>query len=78
MGSPMQKAALPCLSLILLLWSQGPGVQGQQFQFGPCRVEGVTFRELWQAFRAMEDIVVSEVSFWTQLLGLLCGADKSL
>lgn len=71
MGSPMQKTALPCLSLILLIWSQGPGVQGQEFQFGPCRVEGVVFQELWEASRAMKDIVVSEVSFWTQLLGLL-------
>ncbi|XP_036298063.1 interleukin-24 isoform X2 [Pipistrellus kuhlii] len=60
MGSPMQKAALPCLSLILLIWSQGPGVQGQQFQFGPCRVEGVAFQELWQAFRAMKDIVQAQ------------------
>lgn len=67
----MQKTALPCLSLILFIWSQGPGAQGQEFQFGPCRVEGVVFQELWEASRAVKDIVVSEVSFWTQLLGLL-------
>lgn len=78
MGFPMQKTALPCLSLILLIWSQGPGVQGQEFQFGPCRVEGVIFQELWEASRAMKDIVVSEVSFWIQLLGLLCEEDNRL
>nr|KAF6413356.1 interleukin 24 [Molossus molossus] len=60
MGPPMQKAALPCLSLILLIWSQGPGVQGQGFQFGPCRVEGVVLQELWQAFWAMKDIVQAQ------------------
>lgn len=72
----MHKAALPCLSLILLIWSQGPGVQGQEFRFGPCQVEGVVFQELWEAFRAMKDIVVSEVPFWTQLWGLLCGGEE--
>ncbi|XP_016071454.1 PREDICTED: interleukin-24 isoform X1 [Miniopterus natalensis] len=60
MGSPVQKAALPCLSLILLIWSQGPGVQGQEFQFGPCRVEGVVFQELWEAFQAVKDIVQAQ------------------
>ncbi|XP_054418803.1 interleukin-24 [Pteronotus mesoamericanus] len=60
MGSPMQKAALSCLSLILLIWSQGPEVQGQEFQFGPCRVEGVVFPELWEAFQAMRDIVQAQ------------------
>ncbi|XP_033708600.1 interleukin-24 isoform X3 [Tursiops truncatus] len=60
MGSPVRMAALPCLSLILLLWSQGPGVQGQEFQFGPCQVEGVVLQELWEAFQAMKDIVEAE------------------
>ncbi|XP_026938649.1 interleukin-24 isoform X3 [Sagmatias obliquidens] len=60
MGSPVCMAALPCLSLILLLWSQGPGVQGQEFQFGPCQVEGVVLQELWEAFQAMKDIVEAE------------------
>ncbi|XP_045697325.1 interleukin-24 [Phyllostomus hastatus] len=60
MGAPMHKAALPCLSLILLIWSQGPGVQGQEFRFGTCQVEGVVFQELWEAFRAMKDIVQSQ------------------
>uniref|UniRef100_G1PXI9 Interleukin 24 n=3 Tax=Myotis lucifugus TaxID=59463 RepID=G1PXI9_MYOLU len=60
MGSPMQKTALPCLSLILLIWSQGPGAQGQEFQFGPCRVEGVVFQELWEASRAVKDIVQAQ------------------
>uniref|UniRef100_A0A671G4Q9 Interleukin 24 n=1 Tax=Rhinolophus ferrumequinum TaxID=59479 RepID=A0A671G4Q9_RHIFE len=50
-------AVLPCLSLILLVWSWGPGVQSQKFQFGPCRVEGVVFQDLWEAFRAVKDIV---------------------
>ncbi|KAJ8796162.1 hypothetical protein J1605_018104 [Eschrichtius robustus] len=60
MGSPVHMAALPCLSLILLFWSQGPGVQGQEFQFGPCQVEGVVLQELWEAFQAMKDIVEAE------------------
>ena len=63
MGSPVHMAALPCLSLILLFWSRGPGVQGQEFQFGPCQVEGVVLQELWEAFQAMKDIVVSEALF---------------
>lgn len=78
MGSPMHKAALPCLSLILLVWSWAPGVEGQQFQFGSCRVKGVVFQELREAFQAMKDIVVSEVMFWTQLQGLLRGKDSIL
>ncbi|XP_023381648.1 interleukin-24 [Pteropus medius] len=60
MGSPMQKAALPCLSFILLVWSWAPGVQGQEFQFGSCRVKGVDFQELWEAFQAMKDIVQAQ------------------
>ncbi|XP_019484669.1 PREDICTED: interleukin-24 isoform X2 [Hipposideros armiger] len=60
MVSPVQKAALPCLSLILLVWSQGPGVQSQKFQFGACQVEGVVFQELWEAFRTVKDIVVTQ------------------
>uniref|UniRef100_A0A8D1EBB5 Interleukin family protein n=1 Tax=Sus scrofa TaxID=9823 RepID=A0A8D1EBB5_PIG len=53
-------AALPCLGLILLLWSQGPGVQGQEFQFGPCRVEGIVLQELWEAFWDMKDVVQAQ------------------
>ncbi|XP_059946983.1 interleukin-24 isoform X3 [Mesoplodon densirostris] len=60
MDSPVHMVALPCLSLILLFWSQGPGVQGQEFQFGPCQVEGVLLQELWEAFQAMKDIVEAE------------------
>ncbi|XP_022449289.1 interleukin-24 isoform X3 [Delphinapterus leucas] len=62
MGSPVRMAALPCLSLILLFWSQGPGVRGQEFQFGPCQVEGVVLQELWEAFQAMKDIVQAQDS----------------
>ena len=54
MNSSMHVAALPCLSLMLLLWSPGPWVRGQEFQFGPCRVEGVVLQKLWQAFWAMK------------------------
>ncbi|XP_029791254.1 interleukin-24 [Suricata suricatta] len=57
MGFPVPRTVLLCLSLTLLLWSQGPSVQGQEFQFGPCRVEGITLQELWDAFWAIKDIV---------------------
>ncbi|XP_077631284.1 interleukin-24 [Crocuta crocuta] len=57
MGFPVPRTALLCLGLILLLWSQGPGIQGHEFQFGPCRVEGVVLQELWEAFWTMKDFV---------------------
>ncbi|XP_032734069.1 interleukin-24 [Lontra canadensis] len=57
MGFPGQTTALLGLSLTLLLCSHDPGVQGQEFQFGPCQVEGVVLQELWEAFWAVKDIV---------------------
>ncbi|KAI4562927.1 hypothetical protein MJT46_010536 [Ovis ammon polii x Ovis aries] len=60
MGSSMYVAALPCLSLMLLLWSPGLWVWGQEFQFGPCQVDGIVLQKLWQAFWAMKDIVETE------------------
>ncbi|XP_062971349.1 interleukin-24 [Cynocephalus volans] len=60
MGSRMQMATLPCLALILLLWSQVPGVQGQEFRFGPCRVEGVVLQDLWEAFWTVKDTVQAQ------------------
>ncbi|KAB1258637.1 Interleukin-24 [Camelus dromedarius] len=60
MGFPVHAAALPRLSLILLLWSCGPGGQSQELQFGPCRVEGVVLQKLWEAFRAVKDIVQAQ------------------
>ncbi|XP_031545750.2 interleukin-24 [Vicugna pacos] len=60
MGFPVHTAALPRLSLILLLWSCGPGGQSQELQFGPCRVEGVVLQKLWEAFRAVKDIVQAQ------------------
>ncbi|XP_008053897.2 interleukin-24 [Carlito syrichta] len=60
MGSRMQMAALPCLGLILLLWSQVPGAQGQEFRFGPCQVKGVMLRELQEAFWAVKDTVQAQ------------------
>ncbi|XP_022364402.1 interleukin-24 [Enhydra lutris kenyoni] len=60
MSFPGRTTALLGLSLTLLLCSQAPGVQGQEFQFGPCRVEGVVLQELWEAFWAMKDIVVTK------------------
>ncbi|XP_003792369.2 interleukin-24 [Otolemur garnettii] len=56
----MPTAALPCLSLILLLWSQLPGAQGQEFRFGSCRVKGVALQELWKAFWAVKDTVQAQ------------------
>lgn len=73
MGSPGRTTALLGLSLILLLRSQGPGVQGQEFRFGPCRVQGVALQELREAFWTVKDTVVSDVlprvSFWARLWG---------
>ncbi|XP_047376825.1 interleukin-24 [Sciurus carolinensis] len=59
MGSWLQVVTLPCLSLILVIWSQIPGFQSQIFQFGPCRVEGVNLQQLREAFRAIQDTVVT-------------------
>ncbi|XP_007986848.1 interleukin-24 isoform X2 [Chlorocebus sabaeus] len=58
--SQMQMAVLPCLGLILLLWSQVPGAQGQEFQFGPCQVKGVVPQKLWEAFWAVKDTVQAQ------------------
>ncbi|KAM9612970.1 interleukin-24 [Trichechus inunguis] len=60
MGSRMQMATLPCLSLFLLLWSQVPRVQGQEFRFGPCRVQGVELQGLRKAFWIMKDTVQAQ------------------
>ncbi|XP_073904567.1 interleukin-24 [Castor canadensis] len=60
MGSGLQTAALPFLSLILLVWSQVPGLQGHEFRFGSCRVEGVVLPELWEAFQAMKHTVQAQ------------------
>ncbi|XP_069315602.1 interleukin-24 [Eulemur rufifrons] len=60
MGSRMQAAALPCLSLMLLLWSQLPGARGQEFRFGSCRAKGVVLQELWEAFWAVKDAVQAQ------------------
>uniref|UniRef100_A0A2K6F588 Interleukin 24 n=1 Tax=Propithecus coquereli TaxID=379532 RepID=A0A2K6F588_PROCO len=59
MGSRAQVAALPCLSLMLLLWSQLPEVRGQEFRFGSCRAKGVDLQELWEAFWAVKASVVN-------------------
>ncbi|XP_036057825.1 interleukin-24 [Onychomys torridus] len=51
---------LSCLILILLVWNQVPGLQGHEFRFGPCRVEGVVLSELWEAFWAMKNTVQTQ------------------
>ncbi|XP_075843962.1 interleukin-24 [Microtus pennsylvanicus] len=58
MSSALQ--TLSCLTLILLLWNQVPGLQGHEFRFGPCRVEGVVLPELWEAFRAVKNAVQTQ------------------
>ncbi|XP_050003826.1 interleukin-24 isoform X2 [Alexandromys fortis] len=58
MSSVLQ--TLSCLTLILLLWNQVPGLQGHEFRFGPCRVEGVVLPELWEAFWAVKNAVDAE------------------
>ncbi|XP_021098087.1 interleukin-24 isoform X1 [Heterocephalus glaber] len=60
MGPWLQTAAFPLLGLILLLWSQVPGLQGHEFRFGPCRVEGVALPSLWEAFRSLKDTVQAQ------------------
>ncbi|XP_013358255.1 PREDICTED: interleukin-24 isoform X2 [Chinchilla lanigera] len=60
MGSWLQTVAFPCLSLVLLLWSCLPELQGHEFQFGPCQVEGVALPRLWEAFRTMKDTVQAQ------------------
>ncbi|EGW00966.1 Interleukin-24 [Cricetulus griseus] len=54
------RQSLSCLSLILLVWNQVPGLQGHEFRFGPCRVEGVVLPELWEAFWAVKNTVDAE------------------
>nr|XP_021495798.1 interleukin-24 isoform X4 [Meriones unguiculatus] len=51
---------LPCLILILLVWNQVPGLQGQEFRFGSCRVEGVVLSELWEAFWTVKNTVQTQ------------------
>ncbi|XP_028620482.1 interleukin-24 [Grammomys surdaster] len=51
---------LPCLSLILLVWNQVPGLQGQEFRFGPCQVTGVVLPELWEAFWTVKNTVQTQ------------------
>lgn len=58
------RQSLSCLSLILLVWNQVPGLQGHEFRFGPCRVEGVVLPELWEAFWAVKNTVVSKGLPW--------------
>nr|XP_012616072.1 interleukin-24 isoform X2 [Microcebus murinus] len=56
----MGSAALPCLSLLLLLWTQPPRARGQEFRFGSCRAKGVDLQELWEAFWAVKDAVQAQ------------------
>ncbi|XP_004641249.1 interleukin-24 [Octodon degus] len=56
MGSWLQ--TFPCLTLILLLWSCQ--LQGHEFRFGPCQVEGVALPRLWEAFQTMKDTVQAQ------------------
>ncbi|EDL39727.1 interleukin 24, isoform CRA_b [Mus musculus] len=51
---------LPCLSLILLLWNQVPGLEGQEFRFGSCQVTGVVLPELWEAFWTVKNTVQTQ------------------
>ncbi|XP_048213723.1 interleukin-24 [Perognathus longimembris pacificus] len=60
MGRGLQIAAIPWLSLFLLVGSQVPAFQAHELRFGPCRVEGVALLELWEAFQAMKDSVQAQ------------------
>ncbi|XP_063096293.1 interleukin-24 isoform X2 [Cavia porcellus] len=55
MGPWLQMVASPYLIVTLLLWSSLPGLWGQEFQFGPCRVEGVALPRLLEAFRTVKE-----------------------
>lgn len=59
MGPWLQMVASPYLIVTLLLWSSLPGLWGQEFQFGPCRVEGVALPRLLEAFRTVKETMVS-------------------
>ncbi|XP_030668308.1 interleukin-24 [Nomascus leucogenys] len=67
-ASQMQMAALPCLGFTLLLWSQVPGAEGQEFQFGPCQVKGVVPQKLWEAFWAVKDTLDAESCYLVHTL----------
>ncbi|XP_075398434.1 interleukin-24 [Tenrec ecaudatus] len=56
----MQMATFPCLMLFLLLWSQVPEVQGQEFRFGFCHVQGVKLQVLRKAFGTLRDTVQAQ------------------
>ncbi|KAF7486205.1 Hypothetical predicted protein [Marmota monax] len=60
MSSWLQMVTLPCLSLILFVWSQVPGLQSQEFQFGPCRAEGVNLQQLREAFWTIQETVQAQ------------------
>ncbi|XP_034369529.1 interleukin-24 [Arvicanthis niloticus] len=50
---------LPCLSLILV-WNQVPGLQGQEFRFGPCQVTRVFLPKLWEDFKTVKNTVQTQ------------------
>ncbi|XP_012975826.3 interleukin-24 [Mesocricetus auratus] len=54
------RQTLSCLSLLLLVWNQVPGLHGHEFRFGPCRVEGVVLSELWEAFWAVKNTLQTQ------------------
>ncbi|XP_007952048.1 interleukin-24 [Orycteropus afer afer] len=60
MASEMHMATLPCLSLFLILWSSTPGILGQEFRFGHCRVQGVELQKLRKAFWTVKDTVQAQ------------------
>ncbi|XP_004700181.2 interleukin-24 [Echinops telfairi] len=60
MDPRIQMTIFPCLALFLLLWSQVPGVQGQEFQFGFCHVQGVKLQVLRKAFGTLRDTVQAQ------------------
>uniref|UniRef100_A0A8C9PX51 Interleukin-24 n=1 Tax=Spermophilus dauricus TaxID=99837 RepID=A0A8C9PX51_SPEDA len=60
LSSWLKMVTLPCLSLILFVWSQVPGLQSQEFQFGPCRAEGVNLQQLREAFWTIQETVQAQ------------------
>uniref|UniRef100_F6XDH7 Uncharacterized protein n=1 Tax=Monodelphis domestica TaxID=13616 RepID=F6XDH7_MONDO len=68
----MQMATIPpSLFLLIFLWSTELGAEGQEVHFGSCWVQRAILRDLWRAFQAMKNTVVSKGTILS-LTGVQC------